>query len=101
MCSPLICKCFSAGSVLGSSPADQGEPAPATAGGRPGPSWAQRAPGGPRTKKQGSLCLAPARGAFSPWRSISVIFEGTCLLICFSGSRANKWATAEQLSDEQ
>lgn len=87
---PRICQCFSGAASPGGSPATshQAEPCALHAAGLcPAPSSL-----GPR-----GGCHQAARtcGALCPARSSSLIFAGACLSICFWGSHANKWDTAE------
>lgn len=101
MCFPLICKCFSTGLVLGSPRIYRGERMPSAAGFHPTSSRIHCLEIGSRWRSMASLSPAQTFRVFCPLLSISVIFVGTCFLICFFGSHANKWDTAEELSEKQ
>lgn len=74
---------------------------PSVPGSHPASSRVQCLEVGSRRRSVSSLLLAQTFRVFCLLLSISVIFEGTCLLIWFSGSHANKWDTVEELSEEQ
>lgn len=53
------------------------------------------------TEQQGPCVSGSDFLSAQPSNSVAAISEGACLLICFSGSHANKWDPAEELSQEQ